>query len=167
MNLLKNWILNLSILSIIYAIVDSLIPENSTKNIANTVLKIIILFTFFSGFGKFKNFNRNIFKIDNENTYFNSEERYKKIKNNMIEQVKNLTVKNLESSTLNLLKNKGISVKNVNILMNTENPQNIFINKIKILINRIDLEKKDQIELLVKDFLNLRTLKEIEVIAIP
>ena len=85
----------------------------------------------------------------------------------MKEQVKNLTVKNLENSTLNLLKNKGISAKNVNILMNTENPQNIFINKTKILINRIDLEKKEQIELLVKDFLNLRTLKEIEVIAIP
>ena len=85
----------------------------------------------------------------------------------MKEQVKNLTVKNLENSTLNLLKNKGISAKNVNISMNIENPQNIFINKTKILINRIDLEKKEQIELLVKDFLNLRTLKEIEVIAIP
>ena len=78
-----------------------------------------------------------------------------------------MTVKNLENSTLNLLKNKGISAKNVNISMNIENPQNIFINKTKILINRIDLEKKEQIELLVKDFLNLRTLKEIEVIAIP
>lgn len=167
MNLLKNWVLNLSILLIVYAILDNLIPEGNNKNIANTILKIIILFTVFAGLSKFKKFNSNIFKIDNNNTNFSSKEIYKKTQNNMKEQVKNLTVKNLENSTLNLLKNKGISAKNVNILMNTENPQNIFINKTKILINRIDLEKKDQIELLVKDFLNLRTLKEIEVIAIP
>ncbi len=167
MNLLKNWVLNLSILSIVYAILDNLIPEGNNKNIANTILKIIILFTVFAGLSKFKKFNSNIFKIDNNNTNFSSKEIYKKTQNNMKEQVKNLTVKNLENSTLNLLKNKGISAKNVNILMNTENPQNIFINKTKILINRIDLEKKEQIELLVKDFLNLRTLKEIEVIAIP
>ena len=167
MNLLKNWVLNLSILLIVYAILDNLIPEGNNKNIANTILKIIILFTVFAGLSKFKKFNSNIFKIDNNNTNFSSKEIYKKTQNNMKEQVKNLTVKNLENSTLNLLKNKGISAKNVNILMNTENPQNIFINKTKILINRIDLEKKEQIELLVKDFLNLRTLKEIEVIAIP
>lgn len=167
MNLLKNWVLNLSILLIVYAILDNLIPEGNNKNIANTILKIIILFTVFAGLSKFKKFNSNIFKIDNNNTNFSSKEIYKKTQNNMKEQVKNLTVKNLENSTLNLLKNKGISAKNVNISMNIENPQNIFINKTKILINRIDLEKKDQIELLVKDFLNLRTLKEIEVIAIP
>ena len=167
MNLLKNWLLNLSILLIVYAILDNLIPEGNNKNIANTILKIIILFTVFAGLSKFKKFNRNIFKIDNNNTNFSSKEIYKKTQNNMKEQVKNLTVKNLENSTLNLLKNKGISAKNVNISMNIENPQNIFINKTKILINRIDLEKKEQIELLVKDFLNLRTLKEIEVIAIP
>ncbi len=167
MNLLKNWVLNLSILSIVYAILDNLIPEGNNKNIANTILKIIILFTVFAGLSKFKKFNSNIFKIDNNNTNFSSKEIYKKTQNNMKEQVKNLTVKNLENSTLNLLKNKGISAKNVNILMNTENPQNILINITKILINRIDLEKKEQIELLVKDFLNLRTLKEIEVIAIP
>ena len=167
MNLLKNWVLNLSILSIVYAILDNLIPEGNNKNIANTILKIIILFTVFAGLSKFKKFNINVFKIDNNNTNFSSKEIYKKTQNNMKEQVKNLTVKNLENSTLNLLKNKGISAKNVNISMNIENPQNIFINKTKILINRIDLEKKDQIELLVKDFLNLRTLKEIEVIAIP
>lgn len=167
MNLLKNWVLNLSILLIVYAILDNLIPEGNNKNIANTILKIIILFTVFAGLSKFKKFNSSVFKIDNNNTNFSSKEIYKKTQNNMKEQVKNLTVKNLENSTLNLLKNKGISAKNVNILMNTENPQNIFINKTKILINRIDLEKKDQIELLVKDFLNLRTLKEIEVIAIP
>ena len=167
MNLLKNWVLNLSILLIVYAVLDNLIPEGSNKNIANTILKIIILFTVFAGLSKLKKFNNNIFKIYNNNINFSSKEIYKKTQNNMKEQVKNLTVKNLENSTLNLLKNKGISAKNVNILMNTENPQNIFINKTKILINRIDLEKKDQIELLVKDFLNLRTLKEIEVIAIP
>ena len=167
MNLLKNWVLNLSILLIVYAILDNLIPEGNNKNIANTILKIIILFTVFAGLSKFKKFNSSVFKIDNNNTNFSSKEIYKKTQNNMKEQVKNLTVKNLENSTLNLLKNKGISAKNVNILMNTENPQNIFINKTKILINRIDLEKKDQIELLVKDFLNLSTLKEIEVIAIP
>ena len=167
MNLLKNWVLNLSILLIVYAILDNLIPEGNNKNIANTILKIIILFTVFAGLSKFKKFNGNIFKIDNNNTNFSSKEIYKKTQNNMKEQVKNLTVKNLENSTLNLLKNKGISAKNVNISMNIENPQNIFINKTKILINRIDLEKKEQIELLVKDFLNLRTLKEIEVIAIP
>ena len=167
MNLLKNWVLNLSILLIVYAILDNLIPEGNNKNIANTILKIIILFTVFAGLSKFKKFNSNIFKIDNNNTNFSSKEIYKKTQNNMKEQVKNLTVKNLENSTLNLLKNKGISAKNVNISMNIENPQNIFINKTKILINRIDLEKKEQIELLVKDFLNLRTLKEIEVIAIP
>ena len=167
MNLLKNWVLNLSILLIVYAILDNLIPEGNNKNIANTILKIIILFTVFAGLSKFKKFNSNIFKIDNNNTNFSSKEIYKKTQNNMKEQVKNLTIKNLENSTLNLLKNKGISAKNVNISMNIENPQNIFINKTKILINRIDLEKKEQIELLVKDFLNLRTLKEIEVIAIP
>ena len=167
MNLLKNLLLNLSILSIVYAILDNLIPEGNNKNIANTILKIIILFTVFAGLSKFKKFNINVFKIDNNNKNFSSKEIYKKTQNNMKEQVKNLTVKNLENSTLNLLKNKGISAKNVNISMNIENPQNIFINKTKILINRIDLEKKDQIELLVKDFLNLRTLKEIEVIAIP
>lgn len=167
MNLLKNWVLNLSILLIVYAILDNLIPEGNNKNIANTILKIIILFTVFAGLSKFKKFNSNIFKIDNNNTNFSSKEIYKKTQNNMKEQVKNLTVKYLENSTLNLLKNKGISAKNVNISMNIENPQNIFINKTKILINRIDLEKKEQIELLVKDFLNLRTLKEIEVIAIP
>ena len=167
MNLLKNWVLNLSILLIVYAILDNLIPEGNNKNIANTILKIIILFTVFAGLSKFKKFNSNIFKIDNNNINFSSKEIYKKTQNNMKEQVKNLTVKNLENSTLNLLKNKGISAKNVNISMNIENPQNIFINKTKILINRIDLEKKEQIELLVKDFLNLRTLKEIEVIAIP
>lgn len=167
MNLLKNWVLNLSILLIVYAVLDNLIPEGSNKNIANTILKIIILFTVFAGLSKLKKFNSNIFKIDNNNTNFSSKEIYKKTQNNMKEQVKNLTVKNLENSTLNLLKNKGISAKNVNISMNIENPQNIFINKTKILINRIDLEKKEQIELLVKDFLNLRTLKEIEVIAIP
>ena len=167
MNLLKNWVLNLSILLIVYAILDNLIPEGNNKNIANTILKIIILFTVFAGLSKFKKFNSSVFKIDNNNTNFSSKEIYKKTQNNMKEQVKNLTVKNLENSTLNLLKNKGISAKNVNISMNIENPQNIFINKTKILINRIDLEKKEQIELLVKDFLNLRTLKEIEVIAIP
>lgn len=167
MNLLKNWVLNLSILLIVYAILDNLIPEGNNKNIANTILKIIILFTVFAGLSKFKKFNINVFKIDNNNTNFSSKEIYKKTQNNMKEQVKNLTVKYLENSTLNLLKNKGISAKNVNISMNIENPQNIFINKTKILINRIDLEKKEQIELLVKDFLNLRTLKEIEVIAIP
>ena len=167
MNLLKNWVLNLSILLIVYAILDNLIPEGSNKNIVNTILKVIILFTVFAGLSKFKKFNSSVFKIDNNNTNFSSKEIYKKTQNNMKEQVKNLTVKNLENSTLNLLKNKGISAKNVNISMNIENPQNIFINKTKILINRIDLEKKEQIELLVKDFLNLRTLKEIEVIAIP
>ena len=51
--------------------------------------------------------------------------------------------------------------------MNTNDPDNIFINKMKIFLNKSDSLKKDQTKLLVKDFLNLRTLKEIEVITVP
>ena len=64
MNLLKNWVLNLSILSIVYAILDNLIPEGSNKNMVNTILKIIILFTVFAGLSKFKKFNSSVFKIE-------------------------------------------------------------------------------------------------------
>ena len=167
MNLIKNWVLTLSILSIIYAIVDNLIPEGSTKNIANTVIKIIILLTALTGFSKFKKFNSNIFRINKNDICFYSDKKYKKIENNLKEQVKNLAVKNLKDSTLELLKNKGIHAKNVDILMNTNDSDNIFINKMKIFLNKSDLLKKDQTKLLVKDFLNLRTLKEIEVITVP
>lgn len=168
MDALKHWVLSLSILAIIHSVLENLIPSGNIKNTAKTILKITMLFAAFTGFTKLKHPIRNNYLRTNSSSIHSKEnEINKKLENKLLEQVKELASKNLETETFNVLKNNGISAEKINVFMNTKDPNNVFINKAAVLLKKKDITKKEQTQALVKDFLNLRTSKEIEVSIIP
>lgn len=168
MSTLKNWVLALSVLAIIHTILENLIPNGNIKNTAKTILKITILLAAFTGFTKLKQpIRNNYLKINSSSIHSKEDEINKKLEKKLAKQVKKLASKNLEAETFNVLKNNGISAEKINIFMNTKDPNNVFINKATVLLKKKDITKKEQTQALVKDFLNLRTPKEIEVSIIP
>lgn len=156
MNLIRYWSIVICTASIIYVVIELLMPSGKMEKTIKMVLNIFWLCIAITSIcEQSKNFK---FKIEIDNTPVI--QKGKKFLSDINTQLEETAKYNIKSIIYDNLKDKNIYPEKIEIIMDTNKANSISINKCEIYINQNDyFESKDMIKNYVQD--NLKIVTEV------
>ncbi len=156
MAVIKQLCISFLAVAIICFVVNILIPNGNLEKISKVAINLILLCSLFLGIKQVGNF-----KIPENNVCydFNADRINRELSEKTANQIIALAEKNLEKEVYKALLNTGISAKQVNIIMDTDDSKSIFIKESNIFIDCADKKNKEEIKNIVDKYLNTRITK--------
>lgn len=153
MNTIKQWTLAVTLSAIACTILETLAPNGKFEKIIRLVLGAFMLCAIlFPLKGAIKNIN---FNLDKNTSFADSNEG---LKNKVNEETQKNSKENIEKIIKEMLKEKNIEVKKINIFMDMKEDNCISISKAEIYLSGNDEKKKEEVVKLIEKTFGITTV---------